>query len=340
MSVDVSAAPTVLGPALAAPPRAPGSVRRTSTIDMRWPDGIGTDMALLGRARDLLTPIDGSPARVLAEDVINARVAPDRSILEISSTPARAGVSDLVGARGGGRLRGLIAEVMPDELALGTPLYLLLDDLAGATLVGGFAFSQWPELRPADWVNGRGDRVAKRRMEGICAGFTPGATALSPDNGTRFIHDIKPVEPVLNAADPIGWHELVDVSEVSMRRSRRIDVTVGEVIEITSFFQDSATVPAGGRIAVHEYEVNATASLDGVLLSVQADPRVLPFVECPLAAMNVEQVVGVPLRELRLTVLQRLKGTVGCTHLNDVLRALAEVPVLAEPLVLEQSLRS
>ena len=339
MPVDVSAAPIVLGPAHAAPPRALGSVRRTSTIDMRWPDGVGTDMTLLGRARDLLTPWDGSDARVLAEDVVNARVSPDRSILEISSVPARFGVAQLAGARGGGRLRGLLAEVVPDELALGTPLYLLLDDLAGATLVGGFAFSQWPELMPAAWGSERGDRVAKRRMEGICAGFTPGSTALSPDGSSRFIHDIRPVESVLDPADPLGWHELLDISEVSMRRSRRIDVTVGEVIEVTSFFQDSATVPAGGRIAVHEYEVNATASLDGVLLSVQADPRVLPFVECPLAVLNVGQVVGVPLRELRLTVLQRLKGTAGCTHLNDVLRALAEVPVLAEPLVREQALR-
>jgi hypothetical protein len=31
---------------------------------------------------------------------------------------------------------------------------------------------------------------------------------------------------------------------------------------------------------------------------------------------------------LRERVLDELKGTAGCTHLNDMLRALAEVPVL------------
>ncbi|MCW2524553.1 MAG: hypothetical protein JWO63_2888 [Frankiales bacterium] len=336
MSIDLSAAPEVRGPSLGGPARVPGSVRRTSTIDMWWPGGIGTEMQLLGRARDLHTPSDGSEPTVLDESLVNARVAPDRTILEIASTPSRPGVAQLVGARGGGRFRGLIAEVVPDELALGTPLYLLLDDLAGATLVGGFAFSQWPELWPAEWANGRGDRAAKRRMEGICAGFTPGASALSPDGTSRFIHDIRAVESVASSDDPLGWHELLDITTVSMRRSRRIDVTVGDVIEVKSFFQDSATTPGGGRIAVHEYQVDATASLDGELLSVWADPRVLPFVECPLAAVNVDQMVGTPLPELRLAVLQKLKGTVGCTHLNDVLRALAEVPVLAETLLADR----
>ena len=39
-------------------------------------------------------------------------------------------------------------------------------------------------------------------------------------------------------------------------------------------------------------------------------------------------IVGTPLGELRTTVLERLSGTRGCTHLNDAMRALAEVPTL------------
>jgi hypothetical protein len=34
------------------------------------------------------------------------------------------------------------------------------------------------------------------------------------------------------------------------------------------------------------------------------------------------------LADLRQLVLERLRGTAGCTHLNDALRALAEVPHL------------
>jgi hypothetical protein len=39
------------------------------------------------------------------------------------------------------------------------------------------------------------------------------------------------------------------------------------------------------------------------------------------------------LSELREVVLERFKGTAGCTHLNDAMRALAEVPVLIRPLL-------
>jgi hypothetical protein len=37
---------------------------------------------------------------------------------------------------------------------------------------------------------------------------------------------------------------------------------------------------------------------------------------------------GTPLADLRAAVLDRLKREKGCTHLNDALRALADVPTL------------
>jgi hypothetical protein len=120
---------------------------------------------------------------------------------------------------------------------------------------------------------------------------------------------------------------------ISMRRARRIDVTLGDVIEIDSFFQDSATTPEGDRNAVHEYVLRATADpVSQRLLSVSAEPRVLPYQECPMAVANIGRMIGTPLSELRTAVLDQLKGIDGCTHLNDALRALAEVPVLARAL--------
>jgi hypothetical protein len=319
---------TVSGPAEATPPRRPGSVRRTATIDMRWPAGWGTQMRLLGRARDLLTPAAGAPARILAEDVLHVGAAPDRTIEDIRAVPDRPALQQLIGARGGGRLRGQLALVVPDERE--APLYLLLDDLSGATLVGGFAFSQWPsafELIQA------GKPKTLRRMEGICTGFQPGASSLNSDGTSRFSHDVRPVQPVQRECDPVSWHELPDVAEISMRRARRIDVSLTDVIEIDSFFQDSATTPEGSRKAVHEYVLRATADpATQRLLSVTADPRVLPYQECPMAVANVGRMVGTPLTELRTAVLSELKGVDGCTHLNDALRALAEVPVLLRPL--------
>jgi len=43
--------------------------------------------------------------------------------------------------------------------------------------------------------------------------------------------------------------------------------------------------------------------------------------------------VGTPLADMREEVLTRLPGVAGCTHLNDALRALAEVPALTRHLI-------
>ena len=69
-----------------------------------------------------------------------------------------------------------------------------------------------------------------------------------------------------------------------------------------------------------------------VLLSVTAVPRVLPYAECPGAAPNASWMSGTELRTMRTEVLARLQKTDCCTHLNDGLRSLAEVPVLAAAL--------
>lgn len=298
---------------------------------MTWPGGWGTPMHLVGHARDLLTPRDGGTPVVLAEDGIRAQVDGQRTLEAITCGRPEIDLAPLVGARAGGGFRSKLAELVPDELNQGTPLYLLLDDLAGATLVAGFAFTQWPGVGPDRSQLQRQRRTTHRTMEGICAGFAAGASALSEHNGTRVIHDVRPVVPLPATDDPYAWHALLDISEVSMRRSRRIDVfDNGDVLEIDSFFQDSTTSPDGRRIAVHEYRVLATAdSESGEVLSVVADPRVLPFQECPMAASNVDRLVGARLADFRTEVLSRLPGTLGCTHLNDVLRDLAEVPILA-----------
>ena len=333
VAIDVPIGLRVKGPSEATPPRQSGSVRRTSTIDMRWPDGWGKQLRLTGRARDLLTPADGGQPIVLAEDQLDVGVAPDRTIQEISANPPRSAVAGLVGLRGGSGSRGRIAELLASEKEAGTPLYLLLDDIPGATLIAGFAFSSWmsPEMR-LELMEKNGS-LPKRRMEGVCTGFQPGSSGLTPDGSSRFTHQVKPVQPLDRTDDPEGWHPLNDIAEISMRRARLIDVHLDEVVTIDSMFQDSSTTPDGGRIAVHEYRVEATADpLTGELLTLHADPRVLPYNECPLASANVGRLVGTPLRDLRSVVLEQLPGTEGCTHLNDAMRALAEVPVMVESL--------
>jgi hypothetical protein len=321
--------PHVLGPGFATPPRRPGSIRRTSTIDMWWPDGWGTGTHIRGRARDLVTPADGSGHLVVADDAIDATASPDRTIESIRSEPPRSRLSDLAGARGGSRLRAALASVVPDERRRGTPLYLLLDDLAGATLIGAFAFTQWPDEWPAHWQRQRERAFTGRRMEGVCIGFRPGSTALTPEGGPRPVDNTRAVAPLVDPADPVGWHEFSDRPGVAMRRARRIDTWLDGDVHVDAMFQDSATVPCGGRVAVHEYQVRVRADPDTFeLLAIEALPRVLPFGECPSAVTKIGQLVGTPLGELRDAVLARLKTVEGCTHLNDEMRALADVPAL------------
>ena len=66
-----------------------------------------------------------------------------------------------------------------------------------------------------------------------------------------------------------------------------------------------------------------------MLLALQALPLILPYRECPGASVKAARMVGRKVAEFRDEVLDILPGTLGCTHLNDVLRALADVPLLA-----------
>jgi hypothetical protein len=317
---------------IASPPRRLGSVRRTSTMLMTWPNGIGAGLHLTGRSRDLVTPTEGSP-RILATADLQVVTGTDRNIESIVSEPMAVGLEYLVGCKGGGNLRAAIAHEVPDEVELGTPLHLLLDDLAGSTLIAGFAFFRWADRIP-EFEEFR--RSAPRRvMQGVCSGFRPGASSLLSD-GTQSgtAHRVQAVGPLSATNDPMSWHELAPHPEIAMRRARRIDVwrDQGE-LSIDAMFRDSCWDPDGSEIAVHEYHLLARA--DGgtdALTSVEARPRILPYVECPLAAPNAEWLIGTPMRALRSEVLERLRGSDCCTHLNDALRSLAEVPVLASSL--------
>ncbi|PPJ26678.1 hypothetical protein C5E45_15035 [Nocardia nova] len=298
---------------------------------MHWPAGPGTQLRLLGRARDLSTPSDGGDPVVLREDTMRVGVnSATRTIEDIEATPARANLAQLIGARGGGNSRAVLAEALADEAAAGTPLYLLLDDIAGASLIAGFAYSRWIDR---DVLMQQISAVPVRNMTGVCTGFQPGSGALMPDGSSRWNHQVQPVQPLPRPGDPMSWHALEEITAMAMRRARRIDVHVGDVITIDSMFQDSSTVPTGGRVAVHEYRLTATADpTTGEVLTIDADPRVLPYDECPLASRNVEKMLGTPLSALRTVVLEKLAGTEGCTHLNDAIRALAEVPTLVRAL--------
>ena len=253
-------------------------------------------------------------------------------IVAIEATPARPALSRLLGERGGGGLRRALENAVPEERRDATPLYLILDDISGTSLVAGWAWSQWDP----DWLaNGRAAmqgfdlEKAFATRAGICSGFAPGSSAFDPrtDRSGTSAPDLRHPE------DPEGWHAFTVQDNVGMRRARRIDVWLDNVIVVDSAFQDSASTPAGCRAVVHEYRLHLTADPASLrVLSVAAEPRVLPFVECTVAPTHLARLIGASLPELRDRVLAELRGTAGCTHLNDALRALAQVPALVDRL--------
>ena len=265
---------------------------------------------------------------------MSATVSMDRKIQAITSDPCRPGIAGLVGAQGGTKLRSAIDAALPDDRARHTPLALLLDDIAGASLVGPFAWSR----HVTDWTQVFGERadrdlVSRRRtMVGICAGFRPGSSTLEHESAATVGHNVVPVPTLIDPEDPEGWHPLPPFPEVGMRRARRMDVwREGTTYRVDAHFRDSSTDPEVGEIAVHEYTLDVAVDVPTrTVTEVVATPRILPFPECPSAAPNVSRLVGQPLATLRQGVLELLRGTDCCTHLNDALRALADVAWLLE----------
>ena len=315
--------------------RIAGSARRTSSIDTSWPQGRAGNMRLVGRARDIVTPRNGGAPILYAEDSFDASLKADRTIVAIEASPPRPALSQLVGSRGGGRLRYALEEVIPEERRKATPLYLILDDISGASLVAPWAWSQWDPNWLTSTRTGMTESQWQKMLqerEGICTGFAPGSSSLDPHRISDRTGGT-PAPDLRHPEDPEGWHPFTIQNAVGMRRARRIDVRLDNIIVIDAAFQDSAATPDGTRTALHEYQLAATADPDSLrLLSIEAIPRVLPFSECPGAALNISRLLGAELPQLRQAVLDELPGTLGCTHLNDALRALAEVPALVNHL--------
>jgi hypothetical protein len=313
-----------------APSRRPGSVRRTTTLDFTWPDGLTGDSVLDARARDLHTGADGTTT-VLAEAALDLVADQGRIIRRITPTPDLPGLDSLVGESAmPGFRRRLGAAVTPAQVG-GSALFQLLDDVPGATLVSGAAWQPWYDLDEYRQIKAD---VTNRVMTNICAGYQEGSSALQMDGTLRWTTVRPPAVDIDAVDDLLAWHQHPDPAGVTMRRARRIDVWVsGSSISVEAFFQDSSTLPGGGRQAIHEYTLTAEADLDsGNLRWAAPVARVLPYPECPLAVPNVAALAGLPLASLRATVLERLRGPLGCTHLNDMLRALAGVPELARTL--------
>jgi hypothetical protein len=279
---------------------------------------------MTGLARDIRTGPEGGAPETIDTASFRMTVSPRREILAVEATPDHPRLSEMLGVRAGGASRDALRDRLGD--IRGKPLYQLIDDYAGASLVAGWALTRW--MRPDEVFGGSG-----RDMTGICTGFSPGSQAMDENGNSRFtIQSATRVVPLANPDDPFAFHAVPEMAgSRRFRRARRIDLWREEgLIRFDAGFQDSGSTPDGGAEAVHEYRVYGEIDLlTGQLVSMQALPLVLPYAECPGAAVKAGRMIGRPVEEFREAVPEMLRSTLGCTHLNDVLRALSDVPALA-----------
>ncbi|MFI5047707.1 MAG: DUF2889 domain-containing protein [Acidimicrobiia bacterium] len=324
------------------PPRRPGSVRRTGAITMTWPDGAVGSLQLRGRARDLWTRTDGAP-EVLDESEMVVDVARTRVIEAISVKPDRPGIERLVGAQGGSKLRTAIDLAVPGEREQGTSLHFLLDDIAGTSLISGLALMELRRASGQPLIPPSADHerpvptdgLGMRKGRIICSGLRPNGFAQQRRERGDFGANFLRTAGDLSSDDEWAWHDIEPAPPISMRRRRRIDAwRDGEAIVVDVHFRDSIWNAEHVEQSLHEYTVHASIDLaTGTLRDVDAIPRVLPFPECPWAAPHATLLVGRDVSGFRTNVQQTLTELQCCTHLNDMLRGLTEVPLFAAPVL-------
>jgi hypothetical protein len=331
----------LVGPSISTPVRVPGSARRTTSIEMDTSEGL----VLVGRARDLVTPSHGD-AVVVDEATFTARVGDylrGQIIEEFSASPAVDGLDTLVGRSASRGYRRELQRLADEQGLVGRAVYQLLDDIPGTALVSGYS----PELNRRD----RGAEAPRRdarpadgaprhllALTGVCAGWQEGGAIVT--NVLEVGHvpiALGPVAPSLDRPDDlIAWHALPDpIPPHAMRRRRRIDVvppaTPHEgLLTVDAMFRDSYVTAGGVETVVHEYTFTADVDpVTHVVLRADAIARALPFAQCPEAAGSAARLVGDGLDDLRARIRAEFVGATTCTHLNDMLRAFADVGYLA-----------
>ena len=319
-------------PTRGGPPRVPGSVRRTSTIDMLRPEGNTGPLVLRGRARDLGTKSAG--AVVLGEASAEAMVdyPSGRTLRTLTTTPSRPVLGELVGRSVASGFRRAVLKLDPRLPAENGLLNLLLDDFPVATLVSGHAVvASTPFEQRRQRVSGLHGNLVRDQ----CAGFISGGTIMAEVDrcGVTPVVTGPVAPPLVDEHDPEGWHTLEPLPPHAMRRARRMDIRPGTPTVVDVLFRDSHVRADGLEVVVHEYTVAAEIDTgSGTVLSCTATPQVLPWVECPAAAASATRLAGLPLAGLRQHIRATFTGTSTCTHLNDTLRSLEDVAALL-PLV-------
>ena len=314
-------------PTANAPPRRPGSIRRTTTHDSNRPDGLDGQVVHLAMGRDLLTGADGQ-GRVLDETQIEAMIDYARvAIIAIASLPIEPALAILAGKGAYSGFRRSVEEVLPGEMASHRVRAQLLDDFPPAVMGNGRA------LR----AEGKRIGIARRAVLPVdqCAGWVDGGTLLNGFSDVGPPIQIGPRCPALaNSSDPVGWHAFAPLAPHGTRRARRLDIwQEGGLGHGDCFFRDSHTDRLGIETVIHEWRLRiAFDPATRCFVSAEAEAGPLPYPECPASGNSASRLVGAAIDGLRRAVRQDFVGPSTCTHLNDTFRALEDVGALFDRL--------
>lgn len=320
----------VQDPATGTPPRPPGSVRRTCVVDILRPDGPDGDVHLRGSLRDLVTTDTGA-AVIACEARLEVDVAywEERRIRRIEADPPTDGLDALVGLSAAAGFRRPARSLLPDDDHLASALGQLLDDVPVAVVISGF------EIRRFDREQFGASRPIRIRpwVADACAGYVTGGTAAIDREltGGSIVPVGPPAPDLVPGDDALSWHDVGPLGPGDMRRRRRTDVwhSDGRLV-VDAMFRDAHMGTDGVETVVHEYELAAVVDVTtGVVTAARAGDRVLPYRECSAAAASADRIVGLDLAAVADHVRSTFSGASTCTHLNDALRSLADVDVLA-----------
>jgi hypothetical protein len=280
---------------------------------------------LRGLARDIWTAADGSVTEVATAGLSATIELVARVVRHVDVTPSVDAVAHLSGAPAMSGFRAAADKAAPHLRRDRDLRYTLLDDVPVATLISGHALS-------ASGVLGDVGKSGYLPVADQCAGFATGGLLMTSfEAGDPAIVTGPPAPDLDRSADPHAWHALMPLPLNAMRRRRRIDVSRdGDAgIAVDAMFRDTYVRADGVETIIHEYTLDVVVEAEtGLIVAALATPRVLPWQECPGAVESARNIIGMTLRDLHLRVRQELYGTSTCTHLNDLLRSVADTEAL------------
>lgn len=297
-------------PALTTPALLGTMRRRTSTVDVLRPEGLESGSVVRGRGRDLVLS-SGRP-REVDSAWVEVEVDTTRHVTGVRCSSPAIEKAPLVGHALGREFRSEAKRATSDR----SVARALVEDVVIVGMLTRYVEIYFDRRPPVGFAR-----------PNICAGWIDSGALVSMLDRTGDVALPQgPIAPDLNAEGNEGWHVVPDLPPLGLRRARRVDITPEDgALSVDAMFRDSFVGRDARQRIIHEYSLSATAdTTSGVVTAIRAVPRVLPYNECPFAATSVDRLVGQPADRLRDEVREYFRGVTTCTHLNSLIRAIAD----------------